>query len=172
MGATTLLTLEEFEQLPSEPGKMELLDGELIRLLPGKLKHTKIIHRLQKILEPIVKKASPAARLGTVWIEAGYKFGKKAWLQPDVSISHRDQPSGDYFEGAPALAIEVISESNTAEQMDRKVKMYLSNGAAEVWVVYPKTACIWVFQESHAEKFQDVLRSEVANRVDIGRLFD
>jgi Uma2 family endonuclease len=144
----------------------------LIRLPPGKLKHTQIIHRLQKMLEPFVEKAGPAARLGEVWVEAGYKFGVRAYLQPDVSISYRDQPSGDYFEGAPLLAIAVISESNTAEQMDRKIKTYLSNGGVEVWVVYPKSECIWVFRESHAEEFRDTLRSEVVNRIDIGRLFD
>jgi len=77
MGATTLLTFEEFERLPSEPGKMELLDGELIRLPPGKLKHTKIIHRLQKSLEPVAERAPASAGLGGVWIEAGYKMGER-----------------------------------------------------------------------------------------------
>ena len=47
MGATTLLTFEEFERLPDEPGKMELLDEEPIRLPPAKLKYTRIIHWLQ-----------------------------------------------------------------------------------------------------------------------------
>ena len=39
MASTTLLTFEELEQLPDEPGKMELLDGELIRLPPAKKRH-------------------------------------------------------------------------------------------------------------------------------------
>ena len=34
--STSLLTFEEFEQLPDDPGKLELLDGELIRLPPAK----------------------------------------------------------------------------------------------------------------------------------------
>ena len=35
------LTFEEFERLPeqAEPGKCELLDGEVIELLPGDLEH-------------------------------------------------------------------------------------------------------------------------------------
>lgn len=173
MGATTLLSFEEFESLPTEPGKMELLDGELIRLPPGKLKHTKIIHRLQKLLEPVIERSSVAAGLGSVWVEAGYKLGPRAWLQPDVSISHRDQVSNDYFEGAPALAVEVISESNTAEQTDRKVKTYLAHGGIEVWVVYPKTECVWVFRQGQAEEFRGVLHSSlVANlSLDLAALF-
>jgi Uma2 family endonuclease len=173
MGAATLLTFEEFEKLPTEPGKMELLDGELIRLPPGKLKHTKIIHWLYDTLKPIVERAGAKHGLGMIYMEAGYKMGLKAWLQPDVSISYRDQPSNDYLEGAPALAIEVISESNTAEQTDRKVKTYLANGGTEVWVLYPKTECVWVFRTGHAEEFRGSLQSTLlqGSKIDLEELF-
>jgi Uma2 family endonuclease len=77
------------------------------------------------------------------------------------------------LESAPALAIEVISESNTAEQMERKVRTYLSNGGMEVWLVYPKTCCVWVYREGHAEEFQSVLRSTLLPglEIDLNRLF-
>ena len=39
MGTTTsLMTFEDFERLPEEPGKRELLKGELIELQPAKKK--------------------------------------------------------------------------------------------------------------------------------------
>ncbi len=98
---------------------------------------------------------------GETYMKAGYKLGVTTCLQPDVSVTHLDQPFADYFEGAPLLAIEVISESNSAEQMDRKVKTYLSNGGKEVWVVYPKTQCVWVFRAGHADEFRGSLRSDV-----------
>ncbi|HXB75375.1 MAG TPA: Uma2 family endonuclease [Candidatus Acidoferrales bacterium] len=69
-----------------------------------------------------------------------------------------DQPGSESFEGAPALAVEVVSESNTAEAMNRKVKTYLANGGIEVWVVYPNTRCVWVFRKGHAEEFRSLLR--------------
>jgi len=171
MGATTLLSFEEFEQLPNEPGKMELLDGELIRLPPAKFKHVKIAHRLQKLLMPVVEMAGTAG-LGEVYLEMGYKFDKRAWLQPDVSIAHPNQRLNDYLEGAPALAIEVISEANRAEDMDRKVKTYLANGGVEVWVVYPKTQCVWVYRQGHAEEFRGSLRSTIVPvQIDLNQLF-
>jgi Uma2 family endonuclease len=162
MGTTiTLLTFEEFEQLPSEPGKTELLDGELIQLPPAKKKHMKIIHRFLYTLKPLVDERGAASGLGEVYMETGYRIGAKSWLQPDVSIEHAGQPGGDYCEGAPALAIEVISQSNTAEQMQRKTQSYLMNGGKEVWLVYPKTERLWVFRQGHAEEFYGVLRSEI-----------
>ncbi len=173
MAATTLLTFEDFERLPDEPGKAELLDGELIRLPPAKFKHLEIVHRLADLLKAAINKPTAAVSLGRVYIEAGYKLSQRAWLQPDVSITHGDQAHGDFLEGAPALAVEVISEANTAEEMDRKVKTYLAHGALEVWLVYPKTRCVWVFREGHAEEFRESLRSRVAEglSVDLGALF-
>jgi len=173
MAATTLLSFEEFEQLPSEPGKQELLDGELIRLPPPKLRHTKIIHQLQDMLHALVTRLGSGGELGQIYIEAGYKLGRNAWLQPDVSISHPNQPSADYLEGAPLLAVEVISESNTAEQMDRKVKAYLASGAVEVWVVYPKTRSVWAFRPGRAEEFVNTLHSGILPGllIDLDQLF-
>lgn len=174
MGTTTLLSFEEFERLPDEPGKVELLDGELIQLPPAKRKHMEIAHRIHALLMQAGSKAGVSAKLGGVYLETGYKFSSRAWLQPDVSIPYRDQPSGDYFESAPALAVEVISESNTAEQMDRKVNIYLTNGGVEVWLVYPSTRCVWLYREGHAEQLKGVLRSSLLPglEIDLKQLFD
>ncbi|HEY2015572.1 MAG TPA: Uma2 family endonuclease [Bryobacteraceae bacterium] len=172
MASTTLLTFEEFERVPDEPGKMELLDGELIRLPPAKKKHRKMSHRLLYILKPLVEEGAVAG-VGEVYVEMGYKIGPQNWFVPDVSIEHANQPESDYSEGAPALAVEVISESNTAEQVDYKVKTYLANGGTEVWVVYPKTHRVWVFRQGHVEEFRDVLKSELVPglAIDLGALF-
>lgn len=174
MGATTLLSFEEFEQMPSEPGKTELLDGELIQLPPAKKKHVITAHRLRDRIKALLDSAAKTSDLGEVYVEMGYKFGARSWLQPDASVEHAGQAGDDYLEGAPVLAIEVISESNRADQMDRKIKTYLANGGHEVWVVYPQTKCIWVFREGHAEEFRDVLRSQIAGglEIDLHDVFD
>ena len=171
---TLLLSFEEFEQLPTEPGKVELLDGELIQLPPAKLKHMDVTRRIYLLLVRAVAGAENSANLGEVYFETGYKFSSRAWLQPDVSIPYRDQPRGVYFESAPALAVEVISESNTAAQMARKMKIYLANGGVEVWLVYPNTRSVWVYREGHAEEFESVLRSSLLPglEIDLSQLFD
>jgi len=167
------LTFEEFEQLPGEPGKMELLDGELIRLPPAMRRDSRIAHRLYDMLMTPVDQAGPAAGLGEVYMGMGFKIGLRDWLQPHVSIEHADQPGDEYSEGAPALAVEIISKSNTAEQVEYKVQTYLANGSIEVWVMYSKTRSAWVFRQGHAEEFRDVLRSEIIPglRIDLGALF-
>lgn len=178
MSATTstLMTFEDFERLPErdEGGKDELLDGELIQLPEPSIVHMDIVHCLYDLLKPIVQKEGPVSGLGRVYIETGYRIGPRTWLVPDVSITHAGQPRARTLEGAPAVAIEVISGSNTAEQMDQKTKTYLANGAREVWVVYPKTRCIWVFRPDGAREFRDVLQSDLIPglRLELERIFN
>ena len=63
MGTTrTILTFEEFENLPSQPGKCELLRGELLELPAAKLRHNRLSHRIYKRLEAALEAGTPAAR--------------------------------------------------------------------------------------------------------------
>src|SRR5580700_5022362 len=110
------MTFEEFERLPDVVGKIELLQEELIQLPPAKRKHVEIRHRLFDSLDGLVAAVHAQGRcseLGSVYMETGYRLGTRSWLQPDVSITHQGQRSGDYYEGSPALAVEVISNEKT-----------------------------------------------------------
>ena len=43
----------------------------------------------------------------------------------------------DDFYGAPDLVVEVLSPSNTVQEIDDKEQVCLENGAREFWVVNP-----------------------------------
>ncbi|SPE34766.1 hypothetical protein SBA6_40051 [Candidatus Sulfopaludibacter sp. SbA6] len=136
----TLLTFEQFEQLPDEPGKCELLGGELIELPPAEFRHNESSQRLFLWLRAALRKLhrrGRAADLGIAYHEMGYRLGPLTWLQPDCSITHARQAVGKYLEGAPALALKMVSESNTPRKIARKVEAFLAHGAVEVWVIYP-----------------------------------
>jgi Uma2 family endonuclease len=45
----------------------------------------------------------------------------------------------------PDLAVEIISPSNSAEEMERKIAEYFLAGALRVWVVYPETARLYAY---------------------------
>src|SRR5450755_4191227 len=157
------LTFEEFELLPDQPGKCELLRGELIELPPAKRKHNEIAHRLFLRLIAIldeIRGRAEASTFGTVYHEMGYRFPDGSWLQPDVSVTHAGQKAGDYYLGSPVLAVEVVSESNSADEIAGKVEVFLLNGAAEVWVLYPNRQQMWVYgSEGRAERHTVTLTS-------------
>lgn len=157
---TTLLTFEEFERLPDQPGKRELLEGELIEFPPPELKHNEIGEEIYLRLHSALTAAharGEAGELGKVHHEMGYKLSGHGWLQPDVSVTHAGQPAGKYLVKAPAIAVEVVSRSNTAEAMEAKVGIYFRYGAREVWRVYPKTRHVVVHVGATARVERDAV---------------
>src|SRR5690349_12905167 len=141
MSVTALLSEEEFLQLPDEPGKQELIEGELIVLPPAKHSHDALAKLIAALLETVV----PRSR---VWVETAYRLSSKGWLKPDVSVSWPEQViENDWKQGAPMLAIEIASRGNTPEELERKRVLYLAHGAAEVWIIYPKTRTMLVSRQ-------------------------
>jgi Uma2 family endonuclease len=140
MATSTQLTWEEFERLPDQAGKQELLKGELIELPPAKDRHHNISESIRDLLKAAIEEAharGQALDLGRAHQEKGYRLGYRNWLQPDVSVTHAGQTAGDYMEGAPAIAIEVVSPNNTPRALAIKTALYFEFGALEVWHFYP-----------------------------------
>lgn len=147
MATATKLTWEEFERLPDDGWHHELLEGEHIAVAPPRFAHSRIAHRILALFSKASERIA--------FIEAGYQIGRENWIQPDVSIPTRaqlkDPMEGGYLQGAPDLAVEIVSPSETAAILDRKVDRLLAAGAAEVWVVYPDTRKVHVFRGPSTE---------------------
>jgi hypothetical protein len=83
MGTTTtaLLTFEEFEALPDQPGKLELLYGELIEMPVAAAKHTKIGIYIFKRTDSALSEAKSrgeASELGEAHHEMGLQTRGRA----------------------------------------------------------------------------------------------
>lgn len=140
MGATTKLTFEEFLNLPEEPGKRFELDrGELIVEPSPTYRHNRIRYRIARHLDEFVQRN----QLGSVTVENDFWLGPDIIRNPDVAFVATERLSRmdvdrSPIEGVPNLAVEVISPSNSAQDMLTKVHQYLDAGCQAVWVVYPK----------------------------------
>jgi len=135
---TNLLSWAAFEQLPDDGMHREIIQGELITLPPPKSRHSLVANQIFKALLLLEQRAG-----GRLLLEAGYKLSQDppTWIQPDVSFLRAEhvratEPDG-YFTGAPDLAIEIVSPSDSARDLDRKVEALLAAGGQQVWVVYP-----------------------------------
>jgi len=82
-------------------------------------------------------------KLGEVYQEAGYQLfpDRQTWLQPDVSFYDAERVAAvkadEYLQGAPDVAIEVISPSESASDIEGKTEAYLEAGARAVVLVFP-----------------------------------
>jgi Uma2 family endonuclease len=71
---------------------------------------------------------------------------------PDVSfvswqrLGGRELPAEPIPMLAPDLVVEVISEGNTAEEMNRKLKDYFAAQVRQLWYVYPDTKSVFVYK--------------------------
>ena len=152
MAATPLMSFAEFERLDQGPDHLELLRGEVIREPLPYFVHMQICERLFERLKTAVERLRQSGHgdLGNVHIEMGYIFPTvpASWLRPDVSLTHPGQLIDRFYVGAPLIAFEVVSESDTAPQLDEKVSEYFANGAAEVWLIYPNRRHAWVYEGS------------------------
>ena len=153
MSTVIQLTDEQYLNLPEEPGKQELLDGELISLPPAKDNHSELALAIVFLLASVLDRS----RLRH---EAGFRL-KRGWLIPDVAVTWPDQPVDEWLLASPMIAIEIASRGNTAYEINRKVIAYLEEGAAEVWVIYPQNRSMSVFRKDGWLSVTGIYRCEL-----------
>ena len=156
MATTTHLSFEEFKNLPEEEGKRyELDEGELLMEPSPTFLHNRIRDRIARNLTEFVERH----QLGEVTIQSDFRLGPKTVLNPDVALVapehlQRIDVSRWPIDGAPLLAVEVISPANTAERITRKIRQYLQSGGRSVWVVYPNLNLVEVHSSSGVRQIE------------------
>jgi Uma2 family endonuclease len=68
-------------------------------------------------------------------------------VQPDISIvCDKNKRGEEGCRGAPDLVVEILSPSNTAIEMERKLKLYHASGVREYWIVDPENRGLTVYR--------------------------
>lgn len=132
MGAKTLLTLEQFEQLPEVEGiSYELDEGELIEVPTAILLHNLLRDKLARLI------ANYLNGRGTVVVEQSFQLSPDTVRIPDVAFIAPDQKLDLYASiqrCGPAFAAEIASPSNTLHELLHKTQQYLAAGTNTVWI--------------------------------------
>ena len=125
----------------------ELVDGVLVEKTVGYYESYLAV-QLGYFLAGFVRRH----RLGVVAGEAGMMRLSAGLVRiPDVSFVSwnrfpgRRVPRVPIADLAPDLAVEVISPSNTAREMERKLQDFLAAGVRLVWYVYPRPQEVHVY---------------------------
>ena len=143
MATKTLLTVEEFlPRLEERDVRYELVDGELVIMSPAMLPHNRVRDKLLVALMPFVEER----KLGLVVAEQAFQLSERTVRIPDVAFirSGRDLATNRPIEGAPDLAIEVVSPSNTPREIDQRISDYFAAGCKRVWVLYPEYREVYI----------------------------
>ncbi len=153
MAVRHLVTAEELERMGSPDFGFELVRGELVPVTPAGREHGALTAFLIAELTAFVR----ARNLGRVYNELGFKLftNPDTVRAPDVSFVSWDREAAfkgrrGFVPGAPDLAIEIVSEDNTAAQLAAKATEYLEAGTRLVWVVDPESRQVTVHRPDQA----------------------
>ena len=123
------------------------MDGEVREERPPSPEHGRIagevFFRIRLWLEE--------TKLGMAGVEGGFALRRDPdrVRSPDVwFLSHerlKEVAREGFYEGAPGLAVEVVSPGEEAEGVLAKVLDYLEAGAKAVWLVYPELKAVEVY---------------------------
>lgn len=161
MATATLMTVEELAALPEDGHVHELVQGELSTMPPPHFPHADIVY---SILQSLIRFLA-ANPVGRAYPEAGFLLNDKPSTvrQPDIGFVSAERLSrrmpNDYFPGAPDLAIEVVSPSDKAADLDLKIRQYLNAESKAVIVVYPQTRTVWIHRPTGSPQLLDAGRN-------------
>ena len=155
MSATTLMTVEQFEQLPEDDAiRYELKDGELVEMANAKFGHERAKAKITRILVAYVLQ-NP---IGDIYTETAFSLSESRVCVPDVAfLATESAAKGDpehIYRGAPELAIEVVSESESALELRGKIQDYLDAGSQAAWAIYPKLRVIAVYDKTGVREYR------------------
>lgn len=149
------MTEEEFVAWCDEDVKAEWVDGEVIIMSPSSLKHVELTAWLQMLLFLFVDRKKLGRVLGTEFmIRLGAQRRRRV---PDILFvasarTHLLKPN--HFEGAPDLAIEVISPESQSRDRRQKFAEYEKAGVREYWLVDPLSRTVEAYALDASGKFQ------------------
>ncbi|HET6840219.1 MAG TPA: Uma2 family endonuclease [Candidatus Angelobacter sp.] len=159
MATTTRIVFEEFQKLQNaadEYTRYELDEGELIVTPSPTPRHNLVYIKLLRKLAAFIE----THELGVVVTEIDFRLAKDVVRKPDLAFVAKSQMAGfdldrTPVEGAPTLAVEVISPGNLAQDTRKKVSQYLAAGSMAGWVIYPPLRLLEIHEAAGIRSIQD-----------------
>ena len=160
------MSAEEYIAAPESAHKSDLIEGVLVMASPASLKHAQLQGFLLATLDFFVSHYDLGIVLGEM---SAYQLNEDNVYQPDVSFLSRERLhlAGEVrVNGAPDLAVEVLSPSSRRYDLVEKRINYARFGTREYWIVDPIERSASVFELVQGEWIavraeKGVLRSKV-----------
>jgi Uma2 family endonuclease len=160
--ASKLMTTEELLALPDNGMDRDLIRGEL-REKPMTTRggpHCITMTNLATLLTVWQRRqAMPRGRVYTGDARTRLRRNPDTFVGADIAYlspehASRTDRKATFIEGPPSLAIEILSPSDTHEDVSDKAREYLAAGVALLWIVDPDLRTVTVYRpEAHPEIF-------------------
>lgn len=138
----------------SEHDRVELIEGEIIKMSPIGSRRAACVKRINLIL------VQQAGSIGLVSVQDPIRLDDYSEPEPDVALL---KPRRDFYaqaHPAPADVLLVVEVADTSVEYDREVKMplYARAEIPEMWLIDLPIETIEVYSEPVGETYRDVRR--------------
>lgn len=132
------MTEEEFDAWVPPDVRAEWVDGEVIIMSPSSLLHVRLTTWLLRLLGDFLARRPLGEVLGPDFM---VRFASQRRRRvPDILFLSKDRASllrSTYLDGAPDLAIEIVSPDSQSRDRREKFLEYQNAGVREYWIVDP-----------------------------------
>jgi Uma2 family endonuclease len=135
-------TEAELQALPDDGYTHEVVNGRLIMSPKNNFFHERICMKLTVALERFATEKGLGVVLGS---SAGFWMHNRNCRAPDISFIAKTRllrmgfkpDTRTFFPGAPDLAVEVLSVSNSPAEIQNRLDDFFGSGTELAWIVHP-----------------------------------
>jgi Uma2 family endonuclease len=136
--STAKMTSKQFLLLGEDPPgvHLELAHGEIVVSPSPSPKHSRVIVKLVRIIEPYLENED----LGELFLDTDTVFDDENTRRPDMIFFSKGRlhlVGEQALLGPPDLCVEVLSPSNRKMDLDDKFALYEKRGVANYWIIDP-----------------------------------
>ena len=141
--------------------RYELIEGEVIRMIPPGPEHCQSVDTLVEILSDLVRGKYQLRCQGSV------QLSNISEPLPDFAILKKRAEGYRKKQPGPAdtLLLIEVSDSSLSYDKNRKAAVYAAAGIVEYWIVNLRKKCLHVMRKPSREGYQDVLTLEAGEEV-------
>lgn len=154
---TATLTTEELFALPEDGIERDLIRGELREypMTKRNRRHSKVLVSVCRVLGNwvIARNAGGEVTGG----EAGVRLRRDPETTVGVDVAYFSPesialmpPNQPWYEGPPVLAVEILSPSDTHEDLVAKINLYLECSVQVVWILDPDFETLTIYRINEA----------------------
>ena len=146
---------EEFRRLTQDTEeRYEYIDGEIYLLASPKTAHQRVLTELFGIFYNWFQGKKCAPLVAPFDITLRRTPENMNIVQPDMMVIcdlEEKLDKNDYYQGIPALVMEILSEGTRSKDLIKKLDLYMSCSVQEYWIVNPinKEITVYLFEDKN-----------------------
>jgi Uma2 family endonuclease len=139
--------------------RVELIEGEIIKMAPMGPIHAEIISLLDKLFQ------TNLGELAKIRTQLPIQLGDLSEPEPDIALVQYRRYLEKHPTAAEVLLLVEVSDSSLKHDSKTKIPVYAKHGIQEVWLIDVKNTCVKVYRKPMPNGYKIVERFELGEQI-------